>query len=143
MTSHKQALEQLRESEAKYRRLVEGLKDEYFFYQHDTDGVFVYVSPSIANVLGYTPDEYRVHYAGTLTASPANQEAVRRTEQSIRGIQQPPYEVEVLHKDGTVRWLEVLESPLFAADGRVAIVDGIAHDITARKRAEEVRTRAR
>jgi len=45
--------------------------------------------------------------------------------------------VEVYHKDGTTRWLEVDEIPVFDSDGRVIGVQGLAHDITDRKRTEE------
>ncbi len=127
----------LRDSEAKYRRLVEGLKEEYIFYQHDTAGKFTYLSPSITNLLGYMPDDFRARYHELLTDAPINQEVARRTELSLQGIQQPVYEVEVRHQDGSPRRLEVLEVPLFSDDGTALGVYGIAHDITARKQAEE------
>lgn len=136
VTGREQIREALAASEAKYRRLVEGLKDRYFFYQHDANGRFTYLSPSITNILGYTPDEFRVHYAANLTSAPLNRDAIRRTKQSIRGIRQPPYELEVRHKDGSPRQFEVMEAPLFDGRGRVVAVEGIAHDITERRRLE-------
>jgi len=45
-----------------YRRLVEGLKSEYFFYRHGRDGVFNYVSPAVRHVLGYSPENFLKHY---------------------------------------------------------------------------------
>jgi uncharacterized protein YqfB (UPF0267 family) len=66
---------------------------------------------------------------------------VRRKEQSIRGLAQASYELSVRHKNGSIRHLEVLESPLFNAEGKVASVEGIAHDVTARKQAEQERER--
>ena len=35
---------QLRESEDKYRHIVENLGKEYLFYRHDTNGIFNYLS---------------------------------------------------------------------------------------------------
>jgi len=125
-----------RESAEKFRTLVEGLKGEYFFYRHDTNGVFTYVSPSIAHVLGYSPEEFCVHFETFLTDAPVNQEVARHTAMSLQGIQQPTYEVEIRHRDGSIHRLEVLEFPVFDADGKVVAVDGIAHDITERKQAE-------
>ena len=49
--------QELRESRERYRRLVEGLRDEYLFYATDAQGTVVYVSPSIHNILGRTPDQ--------------------------------------------------------------------------------------
>ncbi len=132
----------LRESEEKYRRLVEGLKGEYFFYQHGAEGQFSYMSASFFDVLGFAPDEFQSSYRELLTDAPLNREAIHKMERSMRGEQQPLYEVEVWHKDGSRRQLEVLESPLLDVDGRVLAVDGFAHDITRRKAAErELRLR--
>ncbi len=126
----------LHQSEQKFRNLVENLKNEYFFYAHDTKGVFFYSSPSISYILGYSTDEFLTHYTAYLTDNPINRETARRTDLSIQGIQQPPYEVEIYHKDGSVRRLEVLETPSFK-DGAVVAVEGIAHDITTRKKLEK------
>jgi PAS domain S-box-containing protein len=65
ITEHKLAEEAGRKSEEKYRRLVENLKQEYFFYSHGTDGIFTYMSPSMENVLGYTEQEFLTHYTAS------------------------------------------------------------------------------
>ncbi|MCD6533410.1 MAG: response regulator [Deltaproteobacteria bacterium] len=91
--------ESLKASEAKYRHLVESVQEYYFFYTHDTEGVFNYVSPSIEIVLGYKPAEFLVHYSEYLTDNPSNKEVVRHTELSIKGEEQPPYEIEIEVKD--------------------------------------------
>src|SRR6476660_9339730 len=48
---------ELRENRDRYRRLVEGLRDEYLFYATDAAGLITYVSPSIYSILGYRPDQ--------------------------------------------------------------------------------------
>ena len=118
-----------------YRRLVEGLRSEYFFYQHGPDGVFTYVSPSIRSVLGYTQENFLKHYTSYLTDNPVNNEVVRHTRQSLRGRRQPPYRVEIFHKDGRPRWLEVLEVPVWDKERRRYMVEGIAHDVTGKMEA--------
>jgi PAS domain S-box-containing protein len=130
-------LERLQESRIKYQRLVENLKDEYFFYTHDTQGVFTYVSPSIRNVLGHPQEDFLTHFTHYLTGHPINQRVMDYTQGSIQGIQQPPYEVEIFHADGSTRRLEVAEVPIIDREGKVVAVEGIAHDITERYRAEE------
>ncbi|MBU0679844.1 MAG: response regulator [Proteobacteria bacterium] len=122
----------LRASEEKYRRLVESLQDSYFFYTHDPKGVFTYLSPSIHSVLGYSQEEFSTHYTKLRTDKSINDEASRHTELSMQGIKQPPYELEVRHKDGRARRLEVTEEPIVDKHGTVVAVEGIAHDITAR-----------
>ena len=134
ITDRKQAAKALQESEEKFRRLVENLKEEYFFYSHDITGVFDYLSPSITNILGYSQKEFLAHYTEYLTDDPLNDEVIKHTDLSILGIQQPSYEVEIYHKDGSIKRLEVTEVPIFSTEGQVIAVEGIAHDITERKR---------
>lgn len=123
-------------SESRFRRMVEGLRREYFFYCHGTDGVFQYVSPSVRNILGYTVREFLRNFAAYLVPGPAARDVGRRTALSIKGIRQPPYEVRIRHKNGSVRILEVLEIPV-KSGGRVIAVEGIARDITDQKRVQE------
>jgi PAS domain S-box-containing protein len=127
----------LAKSEKQYRRLVEALRDDYFFYTHDTNSVFTYISPSIKNVLGYTEEEIQIHFTEYFTDSSINSDVVSYTEQSIKGIKQPPYEVEIYHKNGSVHRLEVTEEPVLDKHGQVTAVEGIAHDITKRISAEK------
>ena len=127
----------LAKREKRYRRLVEALRDDYFFYTHDTDGMFTYISPSIKNVLGYTREDIKVHFTQYHTDSSINHAAVACTEQSMKGIKVPPYEVELYHKNGSIHRLEVTEEPVFDEQGQVTAVEGIAHDITKRIFAEK------
>jgi PAS domain-containing protein len=55
ITERKQAQEELRQSEEKYRQLFETLIDVY--YRVDTEGRIVMVSPSITRAAGYQPEE--------------------------------------------------------------------------------------
>ncbi|ABK44328.1 multi-sensor hybrid histidine kinase [Magnetococcus marinus MC-1] len=131
-----QSNQALRQSEEKFRRLVESLSSEYFLYSHNTEGVFEYVSPSIRTVLGYDPQEFMTHYATYFTENPINMQAVNHTEASIRGEQQASYVIEIFNKQGQAVRLDVLEYPIFDKDGRVIAVEGLAHDVTERHRAE-------
>jgi signal transduction histidine kinase len=62
---------------------------------------------------------------------------MKYTDLSISGIKQPPYEVELYHKDGSIRTLKVREVPVFDNNHNVIAVEGIAEDITKHKHAEE------
>ena len=50
------AVKALRESEERFRRMVEG-NDQLVFYTHDLSNRIEYVSPSVRTVLGYAPEE--------------------------------------------------------------------------------------
>ncbi|MDR4496820.1 MAG: ATP-binding protein [Candidatus Scalindua sp.] len=125
-------------SEEKYQRLIENLRDNYFFYSHNTEGIFTYISSSITSILGYSPQEFLTHYSEYMTDNPINNEVVLHTELSIKGIKQPPYEVEVFHKDGSRRILRVQEIPVLDKKNRVTAVEGIAENITHIKQMQEM-----
>ncbi|MFA6317741.1 MAG: PAS domain S-box protein [Elusimicrobiota bacterium] len=140
ITARKMTEAALRESETRFRTLVEGISSEYIFYRHDAAGVFTYLSPSVQQILGYSAEEFSTHYSTYLTDDPINAEVSKRTGLCLQGVQQPPYEVRTRHKDGSLRILEIFESPARGPDGSVIGVDGIAHDVTERRLAQTALT---
>ena len=126
----------LRHSEAKYRRLVEGLKDEYLFYSETTTGVITYVSPSVKNIFGYTQEECLKHFSNFFTDSPLNRDLEWNHQRARAGQRLPPFEYEVHHKNGERRIIEDLHVPVIDSTGKVIAIEGIVRDITDRKRAE-------
>jgi PAS domain S-box-containing protein len=137
ITERKRLESELRQSEQQYRDLVSVIEARHIIYTHDVNGNFTYLSPSVTSILGYSREEFMTHYSEYMTDHPANAEAVRRTALSIRGEQQPAYEVQLFHKNGERRWLEVVETPLRGPDGTIMAVHGIGRDITDHKRGEE------
>jgi PAS domain S-box-containing protein len=128
----------LQDSEDRYNRLLENHKEEFLFFSHDPDGRFTYVSPSYANILGYTSEEYRGKNSFDLwTSHPLNIEAERSTRMSCKGIRQPPYEMEIYHKDGSTRRFVVIELPIFDEEGKLSAVEGTSRDITEKRKNEE------
>ncbi|WP_300459563.1 sigma 54-interacting transcriptional regulator [Desulfobacula sp.] len=125
------------QTENRYNRMLENLKDEFMFFTHDTNKRFILLSPSVKNILGYTPEEYKKHIDELWTDHPGNINARKHTELSVRGIRQPPYEVDVFHKDGSARRLVIIEAPFFDESGRVLFVEGMARDITQKRKVEE------
>ncbi len=99
-------------------------------YSHDIKGIFTCVSPSVTDVLGYEVEEFLTHYSEYFTENPINQKVEEHSQGSIRGEQQPPYLVEIRHKNGNIRLLKVLEKPVLDDQGKVTSVEGFAYDIT-------------
>jgi len=128
--------EQLAASERRYRSLVETLRDDYFFYSRQPDGRIIYASQSVAAVLGYSPEDFVAHFARYLPRSAINDVAWECVARSCRGERQPPYLVEIVHRDGSLHCLEMSACPVFDAQGAVVVVEGIGHDITRRMAAE-------
>ena len=55
ITERKRSERELRESEQRFRNLVETSSD--WVWEVDTEGVFTWVSPQVRDVLGYQPEE--------------------------------------------------------------------------------------
>ncbi|MBE9530359.1 MAG: response regulator [Proteobacteria bacterium] len=127
----------LRQAEEKFRTIVEGLEKEHFFYLQDTQGNFTYVSPSVTDVLGFTPDELEQSFETILTDNPINEAAKHYGKLALQGEQQPSYEVEVIHNNGGTRILQVTNNPIFDPEGTMIGLGGFAHDFSERKRVEE------
>lgn len=128
----------LKESDARYTRMLNNLEEEFLFYRHDTEGKFTFISPSYSNILGFAPEEYiGMNTSELWTPNAINEIAEHSTQLSCQGIKQPPYEMEIYHKSGTIRRFITIETPIFNDDGRVVAVEGTARDITEKRRIEE------
>lgn len=128
----------LKYSIERYDRMLENLKEEFLFFSHDVDGNFTYASPSLTRILGYSADEYiSMNFKNHWTPNPINKEANMHTQKSIQGIKQPPYEMEIYHKNGTYRRFITIETPVYDEEGRVISVEGTARDVTEKKKIEK------
>ena len=128
---------ELNSSEHKFRNLVENLRNEYFFYQRDSEGTFTYISPSINNLLGYTADEFIDHYHEYLTDNTINLKIDKYPKRCTQGIPNLPYQLEVYDAQKKIHWLEVTDTPVYDEYDKCIGVDGIVHDITVRKQADD------
>lgn len=129
-------LDELREGERKYSRLLDNLTSGFLF-RYKPDGTFSYVSASVFSVLGHTPEEFkRRNFSFYLTDNEKNSLHMINTRETLLGHVTDPYEVEIRHSNGETRWLEISELPVVADDGKVTAAEGIAYDITLRKEAE-------
>ncbi len=103
------------------------IKDDlpYYFYVHDTNGVFTYISPNVTDLLGFTVQEFKDFYLNHATANPLNKEMIRYTQEALKGIQQEPYKVEVYDKEYQTHFLYIYEKPVYK-NGEVIGVEGVA-----------------
>jgi two-component system, NtrC family, sensor kinase len=134
----KSAYEALKESREKYEKLIEHLADEYFFYSLAENGTLLFVSPSVKKILGYGASAYREQHNKLYTDNPVNTLARERAENLLHGISQPKYIKEIYDVNHLPKILEVSEVPVFNEDDRLVSVEGLAHDITERQKAEEL-----
>jgi two-component system cell cycle sensor histidine kinase/response regulator CckA len=135
ISERKRSEEALRESEERFRNIVE--KGNALFYVHPPDHFFTYLSPQVEKILGYKPEEALVRWTDLVSGHPVNKRAIELTQMAIdTGERQPPYEAELIAKDGRRVWFEVDEAPI-VRDGKTVAIVGAAQDITERRAAEQ------
>lgn len=126
----------LKISEEKYRHLIESLSDTYFFFSRTADGKLIYLSPSVRSILGYTDINDFSSFIEKKTNNPINNDVIQHYHNYDFQQKTSPYIIEILHKNGTCKTLEILESPLFNENNDLIQIEGIARDITYEKMIE-------
>ena len=140
ITERKQAEEALLQSEARYRRITEGLTD-YLYTVRIENGHAVETkhSPACVAVTGYTAEEFAADpYLWIRMVTPEDRELIiKRVEQILEGNDILPIEHRIIRKDGILRW--VSDNIILYRDlsGILLSYDGVVKDITDRKQAEE------
>jgi len=135
ITGRKRAEEALRESEEKFRALTESTSD--WIWEIDCNGVYVYSSPKVRDILGYEPDEVLGRTPFDLMI-PGEPDRLGPQVASAFAAHEPLLRMENnnLHKDGRIVVLETSGVPIFDRDGRWTGYRGIDRDITERKASE-------
>jgi len=127
-------------SEAKVRRLIENLENEYIFYSQNHEGIYEYMSPSAQKLLGYSSEELKLGLESFLTDNILNSEALKKLKQFKNENQQDAFQIEILDKYNQSRFFEILRVPIFNKDHEITHFEGIAHEITARKKSELIQS---
>ncbi len=134
ITEQKAAEAAVRESESKYRRLVEGAPDIVYTFSSKRGGL--YYSACVEAVLGYSVAHLQAHpFLWQESIEPADVEGIRRAIGKF--IAGEPYDIEYQIKDarGNRHWLQD-RSIGKRQVGDEIIIEGIATDITKRKQLE-------
>jgi len=133
ITERKQAEMSLRDSEEKYRDLVENIND--ILYATDDHGIVTYIAPAIESLSGYAISEVIGRSFFDFIYEEDIPYMRGKFQQDISG-QIEPHEYRMVNKAGDVRWVRTSSRPLFR-ETRFVGFRGTMNDITARKQAEE------
>jgi PAS domain S-box-containing protein len=135
VTERKRAEEALRQSEERYRTILESIEDGY--YEVDLAGNFTFVNDSICRIWGYPEEELM----GMNDRQYIHKETAKRIYQVFNHVfktgESGRCNHEVVRKDGTKKYVEVSISLKKDALGKPIGFRGITRDITDRKRIEE------
>jgi len=134
ITSRKRAEEALLSSEDGFRELCENAND--IIYTHDLAGTFTSLNRAGERITGYTREEALAMKISDVLAPEYLPLARQMIMQKEMGRAPTVYELEIITKQGTRVRLEVSTRIIFKHHKAVSI-QGIARDLTDRKRSEE------
>ena len=131
ITGRKIAEEKLRESEEKYRNLIETMPDGV--YRSSPEGKFIEVNAAMAKMLGYESKEdlMAINIKSDLYFKPEDRESL------ILELDSENLDVYPLKKkDGTAVWIEDHGWYVKDENGKIIFHEGVSRDITDRRMAE-------
>lgn len=141
ITERKKAEDALRESEEKYRSLVNNLNVAVFRTTIGPPGRILQANPMMSRLTGYTHEELK-----NLSILDSYQDPSQRkmllAELQAKGFVQNR-EVVVKKKDGTPVWASLSLTVQRDERGQVLWIDGVGEDITERRHAEQALARVR
>ena len=140
ITERKRAGEALRQSELRYRQLLESVTSYTYTVEiHNGRPSNMVHGPGCEKVTGYTPSDYSADPGLWLDiVPPGDRHMVQHYADPLcEGRAVPALEHRIIHKDGKVIWVRTTYVPKRDGTGRVTGYDGLISDITERKQAEE------
>jgi PAS domain S-box-containing protein len=136
ITARRWMEKEVRESEKKYRTILESIEDGY--YEVDIAGNFTFFNEALCRMLGYTGDELM----GMNSRDYMSPEESKGVHEIFKNISQTGESIRIvdwklIRKDGSTVRLESSVSLIRDSEGEPTGFRGIARDTTERKRKEE------
>jgi len=129
ITEREKIQEDLRQSEEKYRTIIETIEDGY--YEVDLEGNFTFFNQSLCDILGYTPEEMGgMNNRGYMSDKTARDVYNAYNEVYRTGEPKKLFGYELQRKDGEKRIVQVSVSLILDPGGCPTGFRGIARDVT-------------
>jgi len=140
ITGRKNTEEALKNSEAHYRLLAEGIHD--VVWKQDSRNVFTYLSPADERLRGFKPEEVIGHHVAEIL-TPEGVDLIRKKMQQRMTDEQNGIKTDIITfqvqqrcKDGSLVWTEVISTAEHDENGNLSGYHGISRNITERKKIE-------
>lgn len=124
----------IKESEERYQELVENAND--IVYTLDLEGNLTSVNRAAETITGYSRAELLKMKLTEIMTPESATVAVQIFDRKLSGEQRTNYELDIRSSDGRILTLEI-SSKLVVKAGEAVGVQGVARDITTRRRAEQ------
>ena len=133
ITERKKAEEKLRESEEKYRNIVETANEGIGLI--DNELKLIYADKKLEEMIGYSSDEIIGKTMWDFISEESKPIVKSILERGLRDFENP--ELKYIRKDGSHFWAQVNAKPIFDYEGKFMGIMTMLTDITTRKEAEE------
>lgn len=141
ITERKKATLALEAAHAELKTLLESI-DQAFFSVDMAKRKVLQMSAASKKIFGYTSEEFFADYKLWWSLIyPDDFEIVNSGYSTLLSGNNMHIEYRIVHKDQSVRWIEVRAVPTLSALGKTVRIDGVIHDISTRKAAELERDR--
>lgn len=135
VTERREMVEAIRQSEERYRTIIEQMDDGYF--EVDLHGNFTFVNDAQCRNLGYAQEEMIGMHNRQYVAREKRKELYEIFGKIYdTGVPVKSYDLELIKKDGTKSYNEISVSLIRNTEGHPAGFRGISRDVTERKTAE-------
>ena len=124
----------LRESEARYRRLIDSAQEGIWVI--DTNGSTTFANQKLAEIFGCTLEEILGSNLFDFMDEEGTEQATRNMQRRSQGISEQ-HDFRFRRRDGRSFWALLSTSPLYDDQGRYTGAMALVSDITARKQMEE------
>ena len=136
ITKQKLAEQKLKESEEKYRNILESIIEVY--YEADTHGNFTFLTDKFVELVGYPKKELLgFNYRKIVSKEDVERLYTKLDNMYKKDIQEMLFEYTLVKKDGTKRFFENSVYLKYDSEGKKIGFYGLARDITERKKAEQ------
>ncbi len=135
ITDRKKAELELRNSEEKYRGIIENM--ELGLMEVDRNGRVVRAYERFCVMTGYRPEELIGKDANAVFLTEEARRIMAQQEADRLAGQAGVYEIPILHKNGHPLWVLISGAPIYNNRGEITGSIGIHYDLTERKQLEE------
>jgi len=135
ITKRKEAEDNLRQAEARYRDLVETAHD--LVWSMDTEGHWLYVNGASQSIYGYSPQEMIGRHLSEFQSPDTRERDEKAMQDVLSGHELVQYETVHVDRHGHRHHLSFNARPHLDEDGRVVRISGTARDITEQKAFQE------
>jgi PAS domain S-box-containing protein len=135
ITEQKHAENALKESEAKYRSLINNMQDAVF--KVDIDGKILFCSPAAARILGYSSEDELIGMNAE-TEFYARPEDKQRIQKSLaKDGKITNFRIDLKRKDNSIVTVLTHSQYCYDLNGKITGVEGIYHDVSDQIKAED------